>query len=599
MAIATSDNPLAGPSPSHARELLVSLALGLLTGALVYMSFAPLNVSWCAPLAALSIAYTASRLSRLANAAVLAGKKPRTKRHAMLFALGTVPMWLWLHRYLIDVAGPSYVPLAFYLAAYYAIFVWLAARVVARRGDAHPIAALGALAGVWALLELCRGDYVLSGYSFFNLAQPLISVLGPVGSVLGVAGCAGLLMWVVFAMLGPWRTNQRRASVGLAVPVGIIMVLWAAGPGFDTFARPARGPDASASRKLVVGIVQTDLPQSNKIGWGIAERLQAFGEWLELSAQAAAAGADVVVWPETMYPGRNLQPEWTALERREGIYLPYKQSDGRDARLYLAELADVLTAAQQKFGVPMLIGAIGADGVALDRQSARLSYQARYNSMFLLSDGAVSAQRYDKMRLTPFGEFIPIAWRFPSVQNAIVGLGAKGMRFDLGHGSTPRVFELKTKSGGLVRTVTPICFEMTYPGTCRELVMGKGALGGWAAQRQADLIITPSNDGWFGTMDEGRYEHLRSAQWRAAELGTPVVRVVNTGISCVIDAHGRVIGPRLAEHQQGVLTPTVDINTRETLYSRWGDWPVLLWGLLSAAWCLFACFSPRFGHAAR
>jgi len=334
-------------------------------------------------------------------------------------------------------------------------------------------------------------------------------------------------------------------------------------------------------------VLQTNLPQSNKMSWAAASRVNDFATWQSLTRTLAASNPDVIVWPETMFPGASLSPQWTALENRNGLYLPYADSQGVQKRLVLAELAEQLVALQAEIRIPLLIGAVGTENPTAEKNSTRIRADKRFNSVFMIRGGKIEADRYDKARLVPFGEYIPIAWRSPDLQNAIVGLGAKGMSFDLAFGGPPTIF---TVEGGpanarvAARVVTPICFEMTYPGTLRSIVFD-------GESRRADLIITPSNDGWFGWQDSGRITHMQIARWRAAELGTPVVRAVNTGISCVIDGAGVVLqapgSQPLPTRQEGTLIADVPLAVRRTLYARFGDWPAIALGIFSLATLVF------------
>jgi len=71
-------------------------------------------------------------------------------------------------------------------------------------------------------------------------------------------------------------------------------------------------------------------------------------------------------------------------------------------------------------------------------------------------------------------------------------------------------------------------------------------------------------------MTSGPYQHLAQARFRAIEEGLPMVRAANTGISAVIDAHGRVL-ERLPLGRRGVIDAALPAAIPPTLYSRFGD----------------------------
>jgi apolipoprotein N-acyltransferase len=220
--------------------------------------------------------------------------------------------------------------------------------------------------------------------------------------------------------------------------------------------------------------------------------------------------------------------------------------------------------------------------VWLDNGKVKTSRDARYNSAYLVANGAVQPVRYDKVRLTPFGETMPFISRWPWLQNQLLAFGAGGMRFDLAAGQDLTVIPVPIHDGRTIRLVTPICFESTVNGFCRELVFEKG-------QRRADLIANLTNDGWFGNSDIAREQHLGIARWRCVELATPMARAANTGISAIVDSKGRILsrgveGSQQASRNDGILRGPVTLSTATTMFARVGNifpWTVL--GLTTAA----------------
>src|SRR5205085_2291523 len=120
--------------------------------------------------------------------------------------------------------------------------------------------------------------------------------------------------------------------------------------------------------------------------------------------------------------------------------------------------------------------------------------------------------------------------------------------------------------------------EATKPGLCRRLISGEGD--------QPRVIVNLTNDGWFGWFNPGRWQHLQIARWRAVELGVPVVRAANTGVSAAIDGRGRLMkagieGNPRAARMDGVLIADVAPGIGATIYTHLGDvfgWSVLVAG---------------------
>jgi apolipoprotein N-acyltransferase len=161
---------------------------------------------------------------------------------------------------------------------------------------------------------------------------------------------------------------------------------------------------------------------------------------------------------------------------------------------------------------------------------------------------------YDKLHLVPFGEFLPY----------------QGLMEKLGFEQLTRV-----RGGfiaGSVRHVLPvpgvppalplICYEAIFPGE----VAGRNERPGW--------IVNLTNDGWFG-ISTGPYQHLEQSRMRAIELGLPLVRSANTGISAVIDPVGRTVAS-LGLGIEGILDANLPAAIPPTVYARVGDAPAAM-----------------------
>ncbi len=463
--------------------------------------------------------------------------------------VGAAPMWAYHHQWIGDVAAAGFPLLVAYLSLWSALFVWVGVGAAwalrgVRVGFARSAAIGLVLALVWAGLEWWRGEVVLTGYAWFFVGHPLIEFAGGRG-LAGVAGAPGVTLMVAgvgvglaLVAAGVARRAERRGR--LVVGLGMVVVtsaVFAAGVGLER--GYTRGEGSGGVR---VGVVQTNVPQLSKSDWTVSSRIDDFVDFARMTERAGFAEggpADVVVWPETMFPGNGLDPEVTATQREAGYTLQELDEDGAvRTRVRVATFADELLGFQRELGVPMLIGAIGFEGYELgegEGGGVRVGYEALFNSVFLVRGGEVDEGRYDKMRLTPFGEEMPYVQRWRWLVDRLATLGARRMSFDLSRGREAVVFEIETEEGGGVGVATPICFELTSFGVCRRLVFDES--GG----RRAGLMVHVTNDGWFGGFGAGKEHHLMQARWRAAELRTPVVRAANTGVSAHIDALGRVV----------------------------------------------------------
>ena len=119
-----------------------------------------------------------------------------------------------------------------------------------------------------------------------------------------------------------------------------------------------------------------------------------------------------------------------------------------------------------------------------------------------------------------------------------------------------------------------ICYEVVYP----EFAAGLAA--------QSDLLLTVSNDTWFGT-SIGPLQHLQMAQMRALEAGRWMIRATNNGVTALIDPQGR-ISAQIPQFQQAILYGEVQPMQGLTPYLQWRAWPLVVLCSLLLGWAFFA-----------
>ena len=162
---------------------------------------------------------------------------------------------------------------------------------------------------------------------------------------------------------------------------------------------------------------------------------------------------------------------------------------------------------------------------------------------------------YDKYRLVPFGEFMPL-------DSIASRLGVKAL-VHVGDGFSAGARPVPLIVPGLPIMQPLICYEALYSGFTRAGALRSGKRAAW--------IVNISNDAWFGT-GIGPRQHLNLASYRAIEEGLPMIRATPTGISGVIDARGRLV-PReyLGEGAMGVIDARLPPALKPTLFDLWGD----------------------------
>ena len=549
---------------------------GLLFAALTFLAFPPFEHLWWlsflapVPLIAWAERRAGATARPLWGAAVVASASSRwrplhccARRLAssgtLAVSLGVLPLWLYELQWVLPISAFGYVPMAVIMALFSGLFVWALARV-RRRCPKIPLAIAAAL--VWVGVEFFRGDIACTGFGWMLLGHPLVVMpwLAAPAAALGAYFVSGLVGALAGGLVDVLAGRHKAGAISVA-SVGIV---WAC-------VSVAAVQKPSEATRATIGVVQTNLAQDNKTYWTPAQRLADMTRFEELTREVAGATPrpDVVVWPETMFPGWYLDPVSSQAEREFGIVLNVKDERGQEEQVPSTVFMDRLLALQRAVGVPMLVGGVAGDNVRFfeDAQGIRDASDARYNSALLVEHGAVDPHRYNKIELTPFGEVLPYLGSWSWLRDwGKKNLGAAGMLFDLAPGTREAVFSVTAPDDAEFQLVTPICFEATRGRLCRRLVRAAGP--------GPVVIINLTNDGWFSGFDPARGQHLLAARWRCVELGVPMVRAANTGVSCAIDSRGRVTarGTSAGEYRvDGTLTAEVVMGGGRTIYGRIGD----------------------------
>jgi apolipoprotein N-acyltransferase len=271
--------------------------------------------------------------------------------------------------------------------------------------------------------------------------------------------------------------------------------------------------------EVTVAVMQPAIEQPLK--WSPAHTVATLGIYGDLTRAAARERPGLIVWPETASP--------TLLRQDPSL---------------LQALTDLAAASR----VPLVVGSVDAvDGV---------SARELRNTAFLLTEQGIIG-RYDKIQLVPFGEYVPLS--------GVIGFVKDWAEFvsELTPGSRAVVFPGPPAPFGVV-----ICYEGVFPALVRRF-----------AQDGARLLVNMTNDAWFGRTS-GPLQHLAMYPFRAVEHRTSVVRAANTGVSAFIAPSGRIV-KTMGLFERGNLISSVSLRTRQTLYTRFGDW--LAWAALGLA----------------
>lgn len=338
---------------------------------------------------------------------------------------------------------------------------------------------------IWTVVEFARG-HLFTGFPW-NLAGYIFTahdVLLQMASLVGVYGLTwfAVLLGVIPAAF--FCCDKRRAQkiVALAYAVLIIGTSWGAW-------RLAHAPTGDTGIRL--RLVQANIEQN--LRWDPAYRRQVLDEHIRLTRAPGIENIDVVIWPETAVP--------YAIRSGDVIAKLLGNAIGEKAHLVL--------------------GGLRVEG---NEQDWRM-----FNSMLVVNHAGEIVQYYDKVRLVPFGEFIPFRNGLPKTW--LTPAGDK----DFSAGKRGVTLNIPDEKHALLPL---ICYEVIFP----EMLEGVA---------QSSWVLNITNDAWFGN-SSGPYQHFEMARMRAVEGGIPLIRVANTGISALVDAYGRDVS-KMGLGDKGVL----------------------------------------------
>ena len=438
------------------------------------------------------------------------------QREAFLLGWATGSGWFfislwWISKAFVTSGGAHIflIPLvALGLPLFLGLF-WGAAFWLAFVATTSPVARLLLLAAVLSLAEYSRG-FVLTGFPW-NAPGMIFANADLTITAAATFGLWGLSLIALLIPLLPLLVmmGQKRAVLGVVLMLATVPAAMVAGHMIDE--TPA------ATSAMSVRIVQPNIDQRDK--WDRQQRPDHLVRLMELSRRSGDEASDLypdlIVWPETAFAG----------------FI----SDER-------VVFDAVTGAASGGMSTLLTGALRLEGQQI------LSF---FNTAALISpDGSLTAT-YDKQHLVPFGEYAPLRQYLPFV-DAIAGPA------DFTPGQGKAAMAMQRRDGTTVSILPLICFEVIFPAAVRDAVLAE----------DIDLLVTITNDAWFGDTI-GPRQHLAMARMRSAELGLPMLRAANTGISSVIDARGREVA-RLGYGRHGTINTSLG-GVVDTPYRRSGE----------------------------
>jgi apolipoprotein N-acyltransferase len=454
----------------------------------------------------------------------------------------------------------GWISLGSFLGLFMAVWVWLLAGKIGEGDWARRTRWALAGAAAWVALEMVRAR-LFGGFpwDFLGVSQFRMVPLIQIASVTGVYGVSFMVAWFSLSLFSTIRAilgNPTRRFVWqseMALPLTVVIGLFLLG-----YVRAGQGN--SAASILRVTLVQPSIPQT--LIWDPVQNQARFQQLIQMTEQALAQTkkpeatgkviqilnpSDSSNGESTNQPFSGLAGEARGESKTDLLIWP------ESAVPYLDnETFNFITGLAQSFHVWIIFNS--------DDVEFRPDATNSFNSAFLITPEGRLAGIYHKRKLVVFGEYIPLVHWLPIVEylTPITGSYQPGDR--------PVTFELENLH---VNAAPLICFEDTFPGVARA-----------SAGDNVDFLVNLTNDGWFGN-SAAPWQHMASAAFRAVENNLPLVRCANNGITCWIDANGRVRDvfrdPKSSAYGTGALTIDLPVTRTGagrdlTFYHRHGDW---------------------------
>ncbi|WP_330284259.1 apolipoprotein N-acyltransferase [Streptomyces sp. NBC_00588] len=476
-------------------------ALAVLAGALPVFAFPAPSLWW--------FAYVA-----LVPWIVLIRTAPTGKRAAYDGWSGGFGYLLAVHHWLLPSLHVFIFLIAVLLGALWAPWGWLVRRFLGGApGPGRGLAALAVLPSGWLMVELVRSWQGLGGpWGMLGSSQWQVEPALRLASVGGVWLLSFLVVAVnvSVAVLVSVRESRVPAVAGLVATAAATSAAWVWSPR----------PDVDGRTRIAVvqpGVVD-----------GAASGDRRFDREERLTRQLVGRDVDLIVWGESS--------------------VGFDLGDRPDLARRIAALSR----------------ATGAD-ILVNVDARRSDKPGIYKSSVLVGPGGPTGDRYDKMRLVPFGEYVP----FRSVLGWATSVG-KAAGEDRRRGTEQVVMDV-----GHGLSIGPmVCFESAFPDMSRHL-----------AEDGADVLIAQSATSTF-QHSWAPEQHASLAALRAAETGRPMVHGTLTGVSAVYGPSGQRIGSWLGTDASSSRLYDIPLAHGTTPYVRYGDWPVQLSLLVLAGWCV-------------
>ncbi len=379
----------------------------------------------------------------------------------------------------------------------------------------------------WVLLEYIRGTF-LSGFGWASLCHSqtrnlLLIQMADVTGMLGVSFFVVVINVFFKEVLQRYflKAQVKRIKGDWIFPTTFVSLLCLAVFGYGYFC--LKTYPSHFTQGMSVAIIQGNINQDDKLNQSQWE--QNYQKYKELTELAAGQNPDLIIWPETALPG----------------YINIDDSFLIKVKKFIKEIK-----------IPVLLGTVENEGTDF------------FNSGLLIAADGEIFEKYRKVHLVPFGEYIPLRSIFP-ILSSIIPIG------DFSASDEYTVFNQgKHHIDHFNSFAVHICFEDSIPSMAREFVNGG-----------AEFLVNLTNDAWFKDT-KAPFLHLQSSVFRAVENRRTLVRSANTGVSCFISPLGKVYRTVLGKTKEGrrerkstfvegFAIDSIILGKQRTFYSVFGD----------------------------
>jgi apolipoprotein N-acyltransferase len=351
---------------------------------------------------------------------------------------------------------------------------------------------------IWVFIEITREYFPFSGFPW-NLAGYMISYIHPLEKLAQFSGVYGLSFLAIFIpsvlFFSYLRKNVFLLITGVLIPLILFVFL------------NLNDNNTDYSKKYKVAILQGNIEENIKQDKNYDEYIT--DVYIKLFKKAAQEKTDLIVMPESAVP-----------------FFYFSESSIKDR--FFNGIKDIK--------IPIIIG---LDNVIYINGKPHL-----YNSVFLFDENHNLVAFYNKIKLVPFGEYVPFPFKvfsklFPYLEG-----------WDFESGSSMNTLNYKN-----FRIIPLVCFEAVFSTFVANF------------SKKGNLIVNLSNDAWFGNTS-APFQHFEMSRLRAVETGRYLIRATNTGISAIVSPDGKII--KMSElFKRQILTGEVSLVNSNTFWVKY------------------------------